>query len=224
MSLIPAATVVMLRQAEPMPKVLLVHRNPELPVQGDAWAFPGGHISRADGPQNGGMANALACAVREVSEETGLRLPPEDLRLMAHWISPQEFNPRFETWIFITATAKHGVRVDGREIIGHRWFGAKEALAAHHRGDIRLSPPAFVILSNLAGHNQVNAILSQMAQPPVPRFEPRLVKLPEGLCALYYGDGAYEDRNIEREGPRHRLWMRKSGWLYERAFRERRSI
>jgi 8-oxo-dGTP pyrophosphatase MutT (NUDIX family) len=223
MPLIPAAIVVTLRQAEPMPQVLLVHRNPDLPVQGGVWAFPGGHISPSDGPQNSGMTNALACAVREVSEETGLSLPPADLKLMAQWVSPREFKPRFETWIFITATAQHRVRVDGREIIGHGWFSAKEALAAHHREDIRLSPPAFVILSNLAGHHHVSTILSQMAQSPVPRFEPRLVKLPEGQCALYNGDGAYEDRDIERKGPRHRLWMRKSGWLYERAFKERRS-
>ncbi|NNF99508.1 MAG: NUDIX hydrolase [Desulfobacteraceae bacterium] len=222
MSLIQAAIVVALRDAQPAPRILLVHRNPELPVQGDAWAFPGGHISVADTLQGPGMDKAVACAVREVSEETGLNLSPAGLKLMARWISPREVRPRFDTWMYITVTRQHGVEVDGREIVGHHWYGAGEALSAHHRGDIMLSPPAFVILSNLAAHHQIDTMLSEMIGKPAPRFEPRLVTLPDGKCALYYGDGAYDDRDIERSGPRHRLWMRSSGWRYERTFEDRK--
>jgi hypothetical protein len=37
------------------------------------------------------------------------------------------------------------------------------------------------------------------------------------MCFLYGGDAAYEQGRIDAPGPRHRLWVRDSGWHYERT-------
>ena len=34
---------------------------------------------------------------------------------------------------------------------------------------------------------------------------------------LYAGDAGYEDAELERPGPRHRLWIRDGSWRYERT-------
>ncbi|MEJ2039213.1 MAG: NUDIX hydrolase [Desulfosarcinaceae bacterium] len=220
MDLIPAATIVTLRQSSTGPEVLLVHRNPELPVQGGAWSFPGGHVGDCDGSFEGDqrLDTAKACAVREMREETGVGVDPSGLTLLTRWVTPPEMTTRFHSWIFVTADGGDAVKVDGREIIGHRWCPAGQALDLHHGGRIRLAPPAFVILCNLLGHATVDGILDQADRLIPGLFEPRLATLPDGGCALYREDAGYADKDIDRGGPRHRLWMRAGGWRYERSF------
>ena len=48
-------------------------------------------------------------------------------------------------------------------------------------------------------------------------FEPKLVALDDGRCSIYPGDAGYESAALEASGPRHRLWMRDSGWRYEKT-------
>jgi 8-oxo-dGTP pyrophosphatase MutT (NUDIX family) len=218
MQLIPASVVAILRNALPGPEVLLVHRSPDLPIQGGAWAFPGGRVAKQDGSVDKAhiLNTALTCAVREVEEETGLRLEKANLILLAHWVTPPEMTLRFSSRIFITAGKLGPVKVDGREIIGHRWCTARQALEMHNSGHFRLTPPVFMILANFISYTDVDAILSAAKQRPPIRYEPRLVTLSDGYCALYREDIAYADKNINRHGPRHRLWARTSGWLYER--------
>ena len=220
MNLIPAAILIALRQVSDAPLVLLVHRNPELPVQGGAWAFPGGRVAVQDGSLEGeqGPATARACAVRETHEETGLVFDPAKLILLTHWVTPVELATRFFTWMFIAADGGGKVNVDGREIIDHRWCAARQALGLHHAGEIRLTPPAFVILSNLARHTALTSIMDNSGRLTPDRFEPRLVHLPDGGCAIYREDAGYAARDIYHDGVRHRLWMRVAGWLYERSF------
>jgi hypothetical protein len=39
----------------------------------------------------------------------------------------------------------------------------------------------------------------------------------DGAVALWEGDAGYVDAVIDVEGPRHRLWMLRSGWRFERT-------
>ena len=221
MDLIPAAIVITLRQASPAPRVLLVRRNPALEVQGGAWAFPGGRVSERDGSLEGSQAliTARACAVREMKEETNLSFDPDDLILLTRWVTPVELDKRFYTWIFISAGDNDRVKVDGREIIDHRWCTAQQALERHHGGDMQLTPPAYVILANLARMADVGTGIDTLAGQIPDSFEGRLVDLQDGRCAIYREDAGYADKSLDSDGPRHRLWMRASGWLYEHQFR-----
>lgn len=220
MDLIPAAIVVTLRQASPAPQVLLVRRNPALEVQGGAWAFPGGRVSARDGsleaPQV--LTTAQACAAREMREETNLVFDPRNLTLLTRWVTPVELAKRFYTWIFISADNGGEVKVDGREIIAHRWCAAQQALELHHGGDIQLTPPAYVILANLVRLADIETMMDTTGRRIPDSFEGRLVDLQDGRCAIYREDAGYADKSLDSDGPRHRLWMRASGWLYEHRF------
>ena len=44
-----AATLILLRDSQDGPEVLLVQRNPEQKFMGGAWVFPGGATHRDDG-------------------------------------------------------------------------------------------------------------------------------------------------------------------------------
>jgi 8-oxo-dGTP pyrophosphatase MutT (NUDIX family) len=216
MQLIPAATVIVLRQAEDLPEILLLQRNPQLAVQGGIWVFPGGRVEAADGPPDDTLQATRACAVREAREEAGLRLRPDDLVCMSRWVTPEGLPKRFDTWFFMGVVAPEvQVYIDGREIVDHCWCSAGKAIAAHHAGRGMLSPPAFVLLSQLAALGSLTTILSKISAAPPPHYAPRLIPLPDGACTVYQQDAAYHSGDLQCPGPRHRLWMRAAGWCYE---------
>ncbi len=64
----------------------------------------------------------------------------------------------------------------------------------------------------------VDAALSTIATWPEERLLGHLHDVEGGSVALYHQDVAYESGRLNRDGPRHRLWMVESGWRYERAF------
>ncbi len=89
---IPAATVVLLRDAPGGLETLMLRRNSKLAFAGGAWVFPGGRIDPEDYP--GGTpstapdavaAAARTAAVREAMEEAALAVDPDGLVWFAHW-------------------------------------------------------------------------------------------------------------------------------------------
>jgi len=47
------------------------------------------------------------------------------------------------------------------------------------------------------------------------RFETHIVQADGVPVALWHGDAGYENGDVERPGPRHRLWMLRDGWRFE---------
>jgi 8-oxo-dGTP pyrophosphatase MutT (NUDIX family) len=213
---VPAASVIVLRPVEDLPEILLLRRHPGLAVQGDVWVFPGGRVESADGPDHELLGAARACAVREAWEEAGLHLKTDALTPMSRWVTPEALPKRFDTWFFIAVLDRAvPVRIDGREIVDHRWYSARAAIEAHHAGRIVLSPPGFVLLSQLAVLGSVPKILSRLAAGPPPHYRPRLVPLPDGACILYGRDASYCGGDLTAPGSRDRLWIGSGGWRYE---------
>ncbi len=66
-----AASLILLRDSDEGPEVLLVQRNPEQRFMGGAWVFPGGSTSKDDGDE-------LRTARRELEEEAGIALDDDD--------------------------------------------------------------------------------------------------------------------------------------------------
>ncbi|GIW41988.1 MAG: NUDIX hydrolase [Candidatus Binatia bacterium] len=216
----PSATVVLLRDGENGCEVLLVRRSKKLDFHGGAWVFPGGRIDPADYAAAGSEAvvdAARFAAAREAREETGLDIDTEHLVLVSRWITPERLPKRFDTYFFATAAPEGVVRVDGGEISTHRWFGAAEALEAHRKGEIELPPPTFVTLHRLVPFRTSREALEKLARGPVETFLPRLWPTDGGACIVYPGDAAYDDGDLARSGPRHRLWVVGSDWQYERT-------
>src|SRR3954462_5009005 len=88
-----AASVIVMRDADAGPEVLLVQRNPAARFMGGAWVFPGGAVHEDDG-------DAAGTAVRETEEEAGLTLEDE-LVPWSRWITPAQVKIRFDTWFFV---------------------------------------------------------------------------------------------------------------------------
>lgn len=215
----PAATVVPLRTGNRRMEVLLLRRNPALAFHGGAWVFPGGRVDPEDRLQAGDDADPLAparwAAVREAQEEAALNLLPERLVPHSRWTTPPGFPRRFVAWIFLTEAETSGVRVDGGEIHEHRWMSPEAALMAHETAGLPLPPPTFITLVSLSGMKTPEEALRSAAARKPRHFVPRILEIPGGRCSLYPGDAGYAARDLNRAGPRHRLWMNGKPWRYE---------
>ena len=214
----PAATVVLLRDGRQPCEVLLVQRSARLKFHGGAWVFPGGRLDAEDyvgAPDL--VAAARRAAVREAREEVGLTIRSEPLVLMSRWVTPVQLPKRFDTWFFAAPGDDASVAIDGGEIHDHRWMSPSEALAAHCSGALALPPPTFVTLSRLAPYADAGAALAGLQAAEVGLFEPRLFPVEGGAVSLYGGDAGYDSGELERPGPRHRLWILESGWRYDRG-------
>jgi 8-oxo-dGTP pyrophosphatase MutT (NUDIX family) len=216
---LPSATVVLLRDAASRLELLLLQRSGRDDKPGP-WVFPGGKVEPADtrGGDPSSLESALRAAIRETREEAGLDLGATRLHPISRWITPEMAPKRFDAWFFLaTLDSVEEVRVDGSEMVAHRWLPPGEVLAAHHTGEIRLAPPTFVTVTWLAAYPSAGeAVRALRAEEPLV-FEPRIRPVAGGAVMLYPGDAAYDDGALERPGPRHRLVSTEGGYRYERS-------
>lgn len=217
----PAATVVLMRAAEPSCEVLLVRRNASLAFHGGAWVFPGGRIDPADyvraGSQEDVIAAARQAAVREAAEEAGLAIDMDELVPISRWITPEPLPKRFDTWFFAAASRGQAVKIDGGEIHAHEWMAPERALAMQRSGQIELPPPTFVTLLEISRLGGVDAALQAFRSRPPEEFLPRLCTSGDAIFTLYEGDAAYGGGDVDAPGPRHRLRMVGCEWEYVRS-------
>ena len=219
----PAATVAPLRAGPHGMEVLLLRRNPALAFHGGAWVFPGGRVDHADRvstEENDPLAAARRAAVREAREEADLTFAPDRLTPISRWTTPPGFSRRFVAWVFLAEAETGRVRVDGGEIHEHRWMSPGAALMAHETGDLPLPPPTFITLVSLSGQKTPEEALKSAAARKPRFFVPRILEIPGGRCSLYPGDAGYAARDLDRDGPRHRLWMTGKPWRYECSMEE----
>ncbi len=182
-----AASLILLRDSEDGPEVLLVQRNPEQRFMGGAWVFPGGSTHADDGDE-------LHTARRELEEEAGIALAGDaDLVRYSRWITPAQVKVRFDTHFFV-ARAPEGAqpRVDGSECVGARWITPQAALDAGARDELMLVFPTIKHLEQLAEHSSVDDALDTARARRVQPVEPRV--LVEGGVAqvLLPGEDGYD--------------------------------
>ncbi len=215
----PAATVLLLRDTRRGPEVLYLRRNARLSFHGGAWVYPGGRIDREDFGADAGDLEAAArrAAVREAREEAGIDVAPEGLVSVAEWTTPILRPKRFQTWFFAAEADCDEIQIDGGEIHDHRWMRPIDALAAQRRGEVELPGPTFVTSHWLARFGSASEALSAFAGRPAPRYLPRAEPVAGGLVSLLDDDVGFSDGDLERPGPRHRLWMVENAWRYERS-------
>jgi 8-oxo-dGTP pyrophosphatase MutT (NUDIX family) len=163
----PAATVILLRQHQRQPEVLLLHRNRSLVFGGDYWVFPGGRLDQRDylaTEETCIHAAARIAAVRETLEEAQLRIDPESLTAVSHWTTPKPSPKRYSTAFFVTLYQQfEEVMVDGSEIVDHQWLAAAEALAHYREGGKKMMPPTVHTLEEIARHSRAEDYISMCA-------------------------------------------------------------
>src|SRR5438105_312260 len=211
---IPAATVVLARDASDGIEVLMLRRNSR-GAFGGMWVFPGGQVDPADAAEDE-VATARRAAAREAEEEAGVVVDAGDLVTFSHWVPPPQAPKRFSTWFFLApAPAVHDVNVDGAEIRDHEWHRPADAVALRDRGEIELAPPTWVTLWRLAQAASVEEAVAQARARPPQRFETHIANDGDVMVATWVGDAAYDDGDLDKPGPRHRLSMLPDGWRYE---------
>lgn len=216
---IPAATVVLLRDADAGLETLMLHRTSKVAF-GGMWVFPGGRVDEADRRPDdpGDEAAARRAAVREAAEECALLVEPDDVVPFSHWTPPAVAPRRYATWFFVARASAGDVLVDGGEIHDHAWLPPTEVLDRRHRGEVDLAPPTYVTLADLAELDTVDEALREAAtRRPIPHYETRWAVTEGGAVALWAGDAGYDTNDPGVAGARHRLWMHEDGWRLERS-------
>jgi 8-oxo-dGTP pyrophosphatase MutT (NUDIX family) len=213
--------VVVLRDGGGGLEVLLLERGTREPGRPGFSVFPGGSVEEADrcDEPDDELACARRAAARETREEAGLVLRPEALVPISRWITPDASPRRFDACFFAVETSRETVvRVDGEEIVRHRWLLPEEALETRLRGELRLAPPTFVTVHWLLGFGSAKDALEQLGRGPLLTIRPRICQHQGAACVLYPGDAGYDAGDPQRPGPRHRLWMGSGfeAWRYER--------
>jgi 8-oxo-dGTP pyrophosphatase MutT (NUDIX family) len=188
-----AASVIVLRDSEAGPEVLLVQRNPAARFMGGAWVFPGGAVHEEDG-------DARRTGVRELEEEAGLVVEDADTLVpWSRWITPAQVKIRFDTWFFVTP-APDGAepRCDGQECVDLRWLRPQDALDAYARDELLLVFPTIRHLQELAMFESVDHIVETGRRRRIQPIEPRVV-LDEGGVAriLLPGEAGYDAAPVQ---------------------------
>jgi 8-oxo-dGTP pyrophosphatase MutT (NUDIX family) len=187
------------------------------------WVFPGGKVDPGDlagvvteSEEEAEIAGARRAAVREAREEAALDLSEEDLVTLSFWIPPRDAPRRFATWFFL-APASGEVVVDKGEIHDHQWLSPAAAMAARDAGEVEMAPPTFTTLWWVGRHPDVDSALTEAASRKPERFATHLGFSADGKLAatLWQGDAGYGDGDVDRPGPRRRLWMDPAGWRVE---------
>lgn len=218
-----AATVVPLRDTDSGPECLLL-RKTQGQAFGGVWVFPGGKVEAGDGD---GFDGARRAAVREAQEETQLELDVDALVPLSHWSPPPDAPRMYLTWFFLVplppAAAAAQVQVDGGEISDHVWARPGDVLEAHGRGEVRMLPPTWLTLHWLDEHLDVASCVKAAGDSSPAHFTTCIVDADGVGVALWDPDAAYPRDDggpgpLDTPGPRHRLYMEKGPWRYERSF------
>lgn len=220
--LIPASTVLLLRDAEDSIEVLMLRRNSKIAFAG-MWVFPGGRVDDDELVPGDDLASARRAAVREAMEETELSINAEDLIAWNHWqpppvqAIPTKGPPRrFRTWFFVAPAPEGLVVIDDGEIKDHAWLQPQEALRQRDAGEIEIAPPTFVTLFELSQHRRVQDAMRWASDREPERFSTRLMDAADPRVISWHGDSGYESGQADLPGPQHRLLLHTQGWEYVR--------
>jgi len=190
----PAASVVLLRRGgkhgDRALEVLLLKRTEEAKFMPGVWVFPGGSVDDGDG---GDEARFKACAVRELQEEAGIALPPdEELVLFSRWITPEVVSRRFDAWFFLALAPAHTrPRPDGLETTDAAWFEPAQALAAQAAGELVLAFPTIKQLEALRRFPTSDEALAAHRNAQIEPILPKLIGTAEDNRVVLPDDPSY---------------------------------
>jgi 8-oxo-dGTP pyrophosphatase MutT (NUDIX family) len=213
---IPAATVVLVREADGGLETLMLRKNSKLAF-GGMWVFPGGRIDDEDRVGAADVESAARrAAVREAREEAALEVDEGSLAWISHWLPPGLAPKRFATWFFVAPAPDGAVTIDMGEIHEEEWMRPAHALTRRDALEIELAPPTWMTLHDLGRFDGLDALMADAeAREPI-FYETKIAKVGEDLLAMWVGDAGYESGDADVPGRRHRLWMRAAGWELER--------
>jgi 8-oxo-dGTP pyrophosphatase MutT (NUDIX family) len=165
---IPAASVILLR-GEPY-EVLMIRRHEKSSFVPNAWVFPGGGVDPADQRATEVETRRVAAA-RELLEEAGIAVDPEELVWTSRWITPAGLPKRFDTYFFL-ARARDGAEavINRDEAVDVTWITPGDAL--------KTLDPIFPVQKNLeaiAGYDSIDALIASRDGIEIRTVQPVIV-------------------------------------------------
>lgn len=228
-----AATVMLLRDSDSGPEVLMIER-PDRGSFAGAWVFPGGKLDEEDrvAPDEPEEDAARRAGVRETREETGLVVEPAHLLTVSVWDPPPGIPLRIRTWFFAATAVAGEVVLSPHEAVAAEWVRPEVLLDRHGKGAATLYPPTWVTLHHLSGQPHVEALLGMLRLTGLRRFETIARRSDSGPMLLWEGDADYGDaQRLEAAhgdaehgdaaggaaSARHRLELGSLPWVYTRS-------
>ena len=223
-----ACTVVIVRDGELGLETLMLERPASSSSFGGAWVFPGGKVDPEDRVDRTGAAldeltAARVAGLRELAEETGQALRPDELIWLSQWTPMQALPRRFRTWFMLAPATAAQIVLNPAEHQRHAWLTPGQALARHARGEMKLVPPTWVTLHNLDGATSVQQALADARQHTALSYNTHWLMPPDGSRpsgVLWAGDEAYpgfRDGAGVGAGARHRLTITGLPWVFEHS-------
>jgi 8-oxo-dGTP pyrophosphatase MutT (NUDIX family) len=180
----PAASVILLRDGPSGLETYLLHRHARMAFAPSMVVFPGGRVDAVDAAREGDPIRR--CALREMSEETGVVLTDRDLHPWAHWITPEIEPRRYDTAFFVAAMPDDQEAADiSGETDRADWSTPGQALAAQRSGRISMLPPTMSILIELADLATVVDVINQAIDRKIEPVLPQLVETESGWQFRY---------------------------------------
>ena len=220
-----ACTVVILRDGDSGLETLMLERPTNSRSFAGAWVFPGGKVDPADRVDGFGrvldeLAAARVAGLRELEEETGQQLTPEELIWVSQWTPMQAIPRRFRTWFMVAQAAPGQIVLNPDEHDRYAWLTPAQALDQHARGEMTLVAPTWVTLHNLDGVASVADALAGARVGAATRYNSHLLVSETGIRpdgVIWAGDEAYPaaDGLAAAPGARHRLITKTLPWVFE---------
>jgi len=139
----------------------------------------------------------------------------------SRWITPEAFQPRFDTRFFLAVMPEgQACAPDMQETTQGLWIEPQPAIEANLRGSIPLSPPTLVTLQELIGHGlELRDSNRSWGEPRLPR----LIRLSRGALILEPWDPKFheptgiDEDDLERlilpaGSPFSRIWLHEGVW------------
>jgi mutator protein MutT len=157
-----AATVVLLR---PDRSVFLIRRLRGMAF-GGMWAFPGGALEDGETP--------VEAAVRELHEETGVRIDAGSLVPWHRWLTPVFEPRRFDTYFYLAPLPDgQDPHLPPGEADEVKWLTPARAVTEHAAGHLPMLPPTLVTLTQLSTFDSLEEMLAvgrDVSEPFMPDF------------------------------------------------------
>lgn len=121
--------------------------------------------------------------------DAGLHLSLEALVPFAHWVTPEIEIRRFDTRFYLARMpdGQDAAHDDG-EMTALEWVTPAGALARCAAGTMRLPPPTWTTLTQLARFTTLDAAAAWARSCPIPRLQPRLFEEAGGRMVVLPGD------------------------------------
>jgi 8-oxo-dGTP pyrophosphatase MutT (NUDIX family) len=223
----PAATVVLLRDRDGDLEVFMMERVLTMPFAPGMHVFPGGRLdpsdflAGADLPDPFGIfardarrassdeteyRALVACALRELVEESGVTVPLVDLHLADHWITPEVEGRRFDTRFFVAPMpAEQQARLTGTEAQSVCWIRPAHALDEHEAGRMPLLRPTSRVLEYLGQFSDSASVIAAVQERPILPMLPRRIVADDGSVVWAMVNGRTGDL-IEGDVEPPRFW------------------